>query len=344
MAAPLVVVTGGSGYVAGHVCRVLASSGGYRVRTTVRSRSPEKTGHLEAWGVEVVDGCDLLEEGGPGFARAFQGATYVHHCASPFFSRAPGGDPYEGFVRPAVDGTKNVLAAARAAGSVKRVVLTSSCAAVTWGDASAHPEGADHVWTEDDWQTDNTLEKGAYRLSKRLAEQAAWDFVGGESPPFELVTVCPSFVLGPVLSSRADAESVMFQKRALDGTMEKVPPLGFGGVDVRDVANAHVAAMTADIDAPGLKNAHGQARFILSSTEALGVGYLSALASHPDFAKFRVPTSPAGPAPSFPCRYDNSRAEKYLGVKLRSLDTTLLDGARSLLEHGIVESTASNKL
>ena len=89
---------------------------------------------------------------------------------SPFFFRAPEGDG-NNFVKPAVEGTKNVLAAVEKVGTVKRIVLTSSCAAIAWGDSSNHPDAPNVVWTEDDWQTDNTLQKGAYRMSKRLAEE-----------------------------------------------------------------------------------------------------------------------------------------------------------------------------
>jgi nucleoside-diphosphate-sugar epimerase len=101
-------------------------------------------------------------------------------------------------------------------------------------------------------------------LSKRLAEHAAWQFVA-ENKCFELATICPSFVLGPVLSPRVDAESVKFMKRLIDGSMLEVGGAAFGVVDVRNVAQAHVGAMTVDLEAPGLRNTHGEARFILSS-------------------------------------------------------------------------------
>lgn len=103
-------------------------------------------------------------------------------------------------------------------------------------------------------------------MSKRLAEHAAWDFVATHKC-FELATICPSFVLGPVLSPRVDAESVKFMKALIDGSLKEVGGAAFGVIDVRNVAQAHIAAMTVDLETPGLRNSHGEARFILSSED-----------------------------------------------------------------------------
>ena len=115
MSKPLICVTGGSGYVALHVCRILVESDKYTVRCTVRSKSPEKTDYLESIGVEIFDNCDLLVDGS--FDKAFEGCKYVVHCASPFFFKAPGGDG-NNFVKPALEGTKNVCNSIDKAGTV----------------------------------------------------------------------------------------------------------------------------------------------------------------------------------------------------------------------------------
>jgi nucleoside-diphosphate-sugar epimerase len=301
-----VLVTGASGYIAGHVCKQLVDAG-FRVIGTVRSKSKAKTDHLERMGVEVV-AADLLTE--QSFDAAMDGCKYVQHCASPFFFTTPGGDP-QNFIKPAVDGTLNVLDSARANG-VERVVLTSSCAAVSWADAKSHPEGESHVWNEDDWQMDNTNENGPYRLSKRLAEAAAWDFVQQKHPNnLELVTILPSFVLGPPPSARADAASVQFMQALLDGSMRQTGPSSFGVVDVRDVALAHINAMTKEGMTP---NMYGQFRYIVSSEKSFPQQDLAdMLTSSGEFAAYRIPTSASEP-PSQNLVYSNSKAREELAI------------------------------
>ena len=169
---------------------------------------------------------DLFKPGS--FDQALHDCDFVAHCASPFQFKDPE-DPQKGFVDPAVNGTLNVLSSALKSKTVKRVVLTSSCAAISWGDPTKHPDGgASHVWSEDDWQTDNTLTNRPYRYSKRLAEEAAWDFVKKHKDCFDLAVINPSFVLGPVLSTRVDAASVKYMKSLLDGSSSKTFPITFG--------------------------------------------------------------------------------------------------------------------
>jgi nucleoside-diphosphate-sugar epimerase/uncharacterized cupin superfamily protein len=318
------------------VCEILATETPYQIRACVRSKSPSKTGYLESLGgaLTVVENCDLLINGS--FDAAVAGCDYVIHCASPFQFTAPGGDGQTGFVDPAVNGTLNVLAAAAASPSVKRVVLTSSCAAVAWQDASIHPDGgAAHVWNEDDWQTDSTLESSSYRLSKRLAEQAAWAFVSRDDVTFDLATICPSFVLGPVLSSRVAAASVKYMKSLLDCSTAETFVVRFGCVDVRDVAAAHVAALTVDTAQPGLKNENGEARFIVSSSAA-PLSVVNMLKASAEFgARAGLPAQADTSTTSVTC-YDHGRAERFLGIEFRALATTIVDGASSLIAHGIV--------
>jgi len=263
----------------------------------------------------------------------------VAHCASPFQFADPD-DPQKGFVDPAVNGTLNVLNSALKSKTVKRVVLTSSCAAISWGDPSKHPDGGvSHVWNEDDWQTDNTLTNKPYRYSKRLAEEAAWDFVKRHKNCFDLAVINPSFVLGPVLSTRVDAASVKYMKSLLDGSSSTTFPITFGTIDVRDVALAHMNAMFLDLEEKGVRNRHGQARFVLSSS----IGPLDvAKYLRDEFDGFVIPTTQDASTKS-PVRYDNTRAKKFLDIDFRPIQQQILDGARSLIAKGIVTMPTGNR-
>ena len=339
MSKKVVLVTGGSGYIAGHVCKLLATTGLYNVRTTVRTKSPEKTAHLEKLGVEIFEHVDLLDS--QSWNNATQGCDYVHHCASPFFFTTPNNDPQAGFVTPALEGTRNVIQAAINA-KVQRVILTSSCAAITWANVLNHPKGSTHVWNEDDWQHDNTLQNGPYRLSKSVAEQEAWKLVTkNKQEPLELVTMCPSFVLGPVLSPRSDAASIVFQKNMFNGVTKKMTANSFGVVDVRDVAQAHVTAMTVDLNEPGLKNAQGQARFILSSPNSYPhIEIANTIRNAKDGLfgkKYPIPFESEG-VPLQNVVYDNERSKHYLGMDFIGLEKSLVDGVESLEEFNILSS------
>ena len=329
MSKPIICVTGGSGYIATHVCRILVESGKYTVRCTVRSKSPEKTDYLDSIGVEIFDGCDLLLEGS--FDKAFEGCEYIVHCASPFFFRAPGGDG-NNFVKPAVEGTKNVLAAVEKVGTVKRIVLTSSCAAIAWGDSSNHPDAPNVVWTEDDWQTDNTLQKGAYRMSKRLAEEAAWEYINSakNGGKVDMAVINPSFVLGPVLTPRFVSASITFQKSLIDGSTTKLRFSGFGMVDVRNVAQAHVNALTVDLNQEGLKNKRGEARFILSSETGVSMTEIAKiLKGTGKFDQYPIPLEVDGNEVPL-AKYSHARAEKYLGISFLPIEQTIAEGVESI--------------
>jgi nucleoside-diphosphate-sugar epimerase len=234
-----VLVTGGSGFIGGHVLRQLLAAG-HRVRTTVRS--PGREGAVRAMlavgGAEPGDRlsfhvADLTAD--RGWREAAAGCEYVLHVASPFPLARPRHE--DELTVPAREGTLRVLRAARDAG-VRRVVLTSSFAAIGYG----HPP-RDTPFTEADWTDPSAPEVQPYARSKTLAERAAWDFVARDGGGLELAAVNPVGVFGPVLGPDLST-SVEIVKRMLDGAIPACPRVRFGVVDVRDVADLHLAAMT----------------------------------------------------------------------------------------------------
>jgi len=239
MSGELVLVTGGSGFLGAH-CILALLKAGYRVCTTVRSsrREADVLAMLKAGGVEPGDRlsfamADLTSDAG--WPQAVAGCDYVLHVASPF---PPGVPKHEDdLIIPAREGALRVLRAARDAG-VKRVVLTSSFAAIGYGKAPADGR----PFTEESW-TDPTTKVSAYVRSKTLAERAAWDFIAAEGGSLELAVVNPVGIFGPVLGSD-HSTSTEFVQRMMNGAMPGLPRMSFGVVDARDVADLHVRAMT----------------------------------------------------------------------------------------------------
>ena len=237
MSGELVLVTGGSGFVGAHcILKLLAAD--YRVRTTVRSlaREADVRSMLQAGGSEPGDAlsfvaADLTSD--DGWPRATIGCDFVLHVASPFPERQPKDE--NDLIVPARDGALRVLRAARDAG-VKRVVLTSSFAAIGYGSPPK-----DTPYTEADW-TDPNGQVSAYVKSKTLTEHAAWEFIDHEGGDLELAVVNPVGILGPVLGPDLST-SVQLVRRLLSGAMPGLPKTSFGLVDVRDVADLHLRAM-----------------------------------------------------------------------------------------------------
>jgi dihydroflavonol-4-reductase len=234
-----VLVTGGSGFLGGW-CIVTLLEEGHSVRTTLRDLARE--GEVRAAVGSVTDPGDRLEvakadlTSDGGWAEAVAGCDYVLHVASPLPPKQPK-DPDEVIV-PARDGTLRVLGAGLDAG-VKRVVITSSVAAIRGGSKSAD----DRPLTEEDWSDPDDLELTPYSRSKTIAERAAWELVRSRDVPDRLAAVNPGAIVGPLLSDDA-SYSLQAISRMLGG-MPGVPHLGFSFVDVRDVAKLHVLAMTA---------------------------------------------------------------------------------------------------
>lgn len=235
-----ILVTGGTGFLGGWCVAELLRRG-HRVRTTVRNiaREPAVRATVDRAGVDggdrlTVVAADLNDDAG--WADAVAGCSHVLHVASPFPPEQPK-DPDE-LIVPARQGALRVIDASLAAG-VQRVVMTSSVAAVRHG----RPPAEDKPYTEEDWTDGNDTARTPYVRSKALAEQAAWERVRAAGAEDRLATVEPGAIIGPVLN---DDHSFSLQavQRLLTGDMPAIPRLGFTFVDVRDVADLHIRAMT----------------------------------------------------------------------------------------------------
>lgn len=235
-----VLVTGGSGFIAAH-CILQLLVAGYRVRTSVRAlvRERDVRAMLECGGVTPGEQLSFVAadlNADAGWPDAVSGCEYVLHVASPFPAGVPAHE--DELIVPARQGTLRVLRAAREAG-VRRVVLTSSFAAIGYGQPPQLTPFDETCWT-------NAAANGttAYVKSKTLAERAAWDFIAQEGGALELSVVNPVAVFGPVLGPDYSA-SIQLLRRMLEGGMPGCPRLYLGVVDVRDVAQLHLRAMTS---------------------------------------------------------------------------------------------------
>lgn len=234
--ADTVLVTGGSGYIAGYVIRKLVAEG-WMVHTTIRDLAKEdRVRRLLAVDPARLRcfAADLMHDAG--WAEAMAGCSHVAHVASPFPSHAVE-DP-DDLIIPAREGALRALRAAKAAG-IKRFVMTSSVAAIGYG----RPRG-NYTFTEADWTDLNGPGCSPYAQSKTIAERAARDWVAAEGGGIEYCTVNPALVFGPVWSGDYSA-SIELVKKLLEGALPGCPDLGFNIVDVRDVADLHVRALTA---------------------------------------------------------------------------------------------------
>lgn len=237
----LVLVTGGTGFV-GAWCIVKLLEAGYRVRTTIRAPQGEakvremlKTAEYPEPSTSnlTFTTADLIKD--DGWPAAVEDVTFVLHVASPFPMGAPKHE--NDLIVPAREGALRVLRASREAG-VKRVVLTSSFAAIGYGLPAS-----DEPFTEKSWTNTSNTSITAYTKSKTLAERAAWDFIAKEGGSMELATINPPAIYGPVLGPDLST-SIQLISKLLTGGVPAAPQMMIGVVDVRDVAVLHLLAMT----------------------------------------------------------------------------------------------------
>ena len=340
-----VLVTGGSGYIAGFAIAQLLGTGA-TVRTTVRSLSRE--GEVRAAIGRIAPDLSRLGfvaadlSADAGWAEAVAGCDGVLHVASPLPSNNPKDD--DELIRPARDGALRVLNAARDAG-VRRVVMTSSTAAIAYGHGSRS-----QPWTEADWSdATNLSDTSAYERSKIIAERAAWDWHAREGGALELVTVCPGAVIGPVLG-RDFSASLDIVKKLIDGSLPGLPRFGWPLVDVRDIADLHLRAL----DAP-----------VAAGQRYLGAGPFLWMADIARVLRERVPAVagkvPKRALPNWLLRLSSlfdpvirgrlfeldkerpvsaAKAQVELGWQPRGNEETIVDTANSLIAEGLVPAKA----
>ena len=341
-----VLVTGGSGFIGSH-CILQLLSGGHQVRTTVRNlkRESDVRTLLKQGGSAPAERLSFFAadlESDAGWREAVTGCDYVLHVASPFPATVPKHE--DELIVPAREGALRVLRAARDAG-VKRVVLTSSFAAVGYGHA---PQSA--PFNETNWTNPAGSDVSAYVKSKTLAERAAWDFIAREGGALELSVVNPVGVFGPVLGPDYST-SILIVQRMMDGAMPGCPRLVFGVVDVRDVADLHLRAMTS----PAAKGE----RFLAVAGDFMSIREMAqVLKDRLGAAARRVPTrqlpnwlvrvaSLADPAvkqiiPELGKAKNatNEKARRVLGWAPRSREEALVASAESLLQLGLLKDSA----
>ncbi len=339
-----VLVTGGSGFIGSHAILQLLAAG-HTVRTTVRNlkREPEVRAMLRAGGAEPdgrlsFSAADLLAD--RGWPEAVAGCDYVLHVASPFPAGVPKNE--DELIVPAREGALRVLRAAREA-RVKRVVLTSSFAAIGYGHG---PRAA--PFTEADWTNLEAGNVAAYPKSKTLAERAAWDFIASEGGALELSVVNPVGVLGPVLGPDFSTSILMVQ-RFMDGSVPGCPRLSFGLVDVRDVVDLHIRAMTSPA-------ARGERFLAVGSDDVAMVDIARVLKARMGAAARRVPTRNVPdwlvriaalrdptvrqilPELGKPKKASSEKARRLLGWSPRFYEDSIVDTAESLLRLGLLKT------
>lgn len=344
-----VMVTGANGYVASWLVKKLLDEG-LTVHAAVRDPNNErKIGHLKkiaesAPGTLKFFEGDLLSPGS--YKIAMEGCELVYHTASPFTSAYK--DAQKELIDPAVNGTANVLNSVKEIDSVKRVVVTSSCAAI-YTDCIDSVNAPGGQLTEEVWNTTASLDYQPYSYSKTLAEKKAWE-IEKTQDIFDVVTINMCLVLGPAMNTGNRSESMELLKMFGDGQMKMgAPKIGMGIVDVRDVADAHFkAGFTPEAKGRYITAAH--------NSDFLEMGQVLA----PKYGdKYPLPKKAlpkwllmlVGPFTNklftrgfirnnvnVPWKADNSKIKKELGMHFRPLKETMEDSFQVLIDEGMISA------
>lgn len=340
-----ILITGATGYIGSWVTKFLLEKE-YNVRITVRDKSKvEKFKFLEeiaekSVGELEVFEADLLKENS--FDEAAKGAYAIMHVASPFTLSHK--DAIKDLIEPAVKGTQNVLNAANKSDSVKKVILTSSVAAIH-GDNKDMSELGIEEFTEEHYNTSSSVEHQPYSFSKVSAEKEAWKMYEAQNQ-WELIVINPSFVMGPLLVSETKSGSITFMHDLLSGKFRTgAPELYFGFVDVRDIADAHILA---------LENENAKGRHILCES-VRSVIELRDIIEKLYPKKFKLPLMKApkfllliigksfGLTNKFVSRnigwkikLNNTKSINELGVKYKPLETTVKEMIEKMEENKMI--------
>lgn len=344
-----VLVTGANGYVASWLVKRLLDDG-ITVHAAVRSpNNDKKVGHLKSIasnskGELKLFQADLLTKGS--YKEAMEGCELVYHTASPFITDVK--DPLKELVEPAEKGTANVLNTANEVSTVKRIIVTSSCAAI-YTDAIDTVKAPGGKITEEIWNKTASLEYQPYYYSKTLAEKKAWEIEKAQNR-WDLVTINMSLVLGPALNPhQTTSESMNILKMMGDGQMKMgAPKIGAGLVDVRDVAEAHFkAGYTPEAKGRYITSAHN------TNFLEMGKALLDKYGSKYPIPKKALPKFMLlvfGPLVNklfsrkfirnnvnIPFNADNSKIKKELGINFIPMKKTMEDSFQMLIDEGIIK-------
>ncbi|TVU20743.1 hypothetical protein EJB05_30338 [Eragrostis curvula] len=325
-AGKVVCVTGASGYIASWIVKLLLARG-YTVRATVRDTAdPKKTLHLRA-----LDGAkdklhlfkaSLLDKGS--FDAAIDGCDSVFHTASPFYHNVK--DPQAELLDPAVKGTLNVLSSCKKA-SIKRVVVTSSMAAVAYNGKPRTPD----VVVDETWFSNPEIcakNQQWYVVSKTLAEEAAWNFARDNG--LEIVTINPAMVIGPLLQPtlNTSAEAIL---KLINGSSSTYNNLSLGWVNVKDVALAHILAY----EVPSANGRYCMVERVAHYSEVVSI-------IRKMYPTIPLPDKCADDKPLVPTYQVSKEKIRSLGIELIPLETSIKETIESLKEKGFVNFDSSN--
>ncbi len=329
-----ILVTGGAGYIGSWVTKELLEKG-HTVRVSVRDKSKkEKYSHLFKIADKTSGTLELWEADltkADSFDNAASGCEAIIHLASPFILNHA--NPQENLINPALNGTRYVLSAASKSETVKKIVLTSSVAAVHGDNIDMQAQEIEQ-FTEEHWNTTSSLNHQPYSYSKVLAEKEAWK-IHGDQDKWDLVVINPSFVMGPALTEKSNSGSISFMNDVLGGKYKTgAPSLDFAFIDVRDVAHAHILA---------LENNNATGRHILVE-RVLDVFSFTKLIEGQFPKKYKLPNMKAPKfllwliAPSFgitrkfvklnvghPIKFDSSKSKNELGITFTPLEKSVKD-------------------
>lgn len=340
-----VLLTGATGYLAGRIAEKLLREG-FTIHAPIRNPdSKDKTKYLDelvrnSKGSIKYFKADLLDQGS--YDEAMEGCELVIHTASPFTIQTK--NPQKDLVDPALKGTENVLKSVNRTGSVKRVVLTSSCASI-YGDSKDLLEYPNNILTEEQWNTTSSLKNNPYSYSKVLAEKKAWEINKTQSR-WDLVVINPSFILGPGINPFGTSESFNIVKQMGDGSMKMgAANIAIGCVDVRDVAEAHYrAGFTPSAKGRHIVSAENQT--FLGIAQTLQEKYSSYPLPQKNLPKWLIwLMGPLGGIPrnfisnnvDYPWKADNSKGIKELGLKYRPIHETMNEFFGQLVDHGVFD-------
>jgi dihydroflavonol-4-reductase len=336
-----VMVTGATGYVAGWLVKLLLEKG-FTVHAPIRNPNDKnKTRYLDKLAASAPGSiryfeADLLQEGS--YNAAMQGCDLVFHTASPFSLNIK--NAQSDLIDPAIKGTRNILRSVDKTASVKRVVVTSSLAAM-YGDNKDLLQLTDHTVTEECWNTSSSPHHQPYSYSKTMAESEAWKMQNLQQR-WDLVVINPSLVMGPGISPDITSESFKIIKQLGDGTMKMgAPDFEIGLVDVRDVAQAHFAAgFTPTAEGRYIISGHNSSILEISKMlrDTYGGKYPLPTRKIPKFLLWLMGSLAGFPRKmisrnmGYPFRADNTKSIEELGMSYRPAQVSVVDFFDQMVE------------